>query len=187
MCLRCQCPLILYQVVILATGFRRTLPFLPPEMVQKIVQPPDMQLKLYHVSYPYALGRAPLSVHSAFAAQGSSLFIMWNVGFLTCLQSDVAARWALEMVEGRIRKNTEEMDEYVRQLYEWADKNFDPAAALDIKRGCTAPYTYDYVDDMLKMYLMPCPAGLYGKVMASIGAPPQLDGRPDKRDADAGM
>ncbi|KXZ56667.1 hypothetical protein GPECTOR_1g600 [Gonium pectorale] len=125
-------------VVILATGFRRTLPFLPPEVVHKIVQPPDMQLKLYHNIYPYALG-------------GSSLFVMgWNVGLLTCLFADLAARWALELVEGRIRKTTEEMCEFHQKLHQWADTYFEPEAALDIKRGCTTAYGYDYVDDMLE-------------------------------------
>lgn len=42
--------------------------------------------------------------------QGSSLFILgWNVGLFQALFADVAARWALEMVEGRLRVTKEQV------------------------------------------------------------------------------
>ncbi|PNW85035.1 hypothetical protein CHLRE_03g168900v5 [Chlamydomonas reinhardtii] len=158
-------------LVVLATGWGRSLPFLPPDLASKIMQP-DGTLQLHHGIYPYEIG-------------GSSLFILgWNVGLFQALFADVAARWALEMVEGRLRVTKEQMLAYRTKLFAWADRCFIPRAAADIRRGCVAAYSYEHVDDMLKemgadfksltmaeylqLYMTPVNAALYGKAMRAI-------------------
>ncbi|KAG2499374.1 hypothetical protein HYH03_002949 [Edaphochlamys debaryana] len=158
-------------LLILATGFRRSMPFLPPDLYGKIVRP-DGTLDMYHAIYPHEIG-------------GRSLFVLgWNPGLYGCLIADIAARWVLEMAEGRIRVSREQMRAYNERLYAWADAHFSPVAAADIRSGITVAYTWAHVDDMLhdmgasfarltpwerlRLYCAPVAADLYTKVKATI-------------------
>ncbi|KAG2442865.1 hypothetical protein HXX76_002944 [Chlamydomonas incerta] len=158
-------------LVVLATGWGRSLPFLPPDLAAKILAP-DGTVQLHHSVYPYEIG-------------GSSLFILgWNVGLFQALFADVAARWALEMVEGRLAVTKEQMLAHRAKLFAWADRCFTQRAAADIRRGCVAAYSYEHVDDMFKemgadfkslsmgeylqLYTAPVNAALYGKAMRAI-------------------
>ncbi|KAG2443067.1 hypothetical protein HYH02_009482 [Chlamydomonas schloesseri] len=160
-------------LVVLATGWSRSLPFLPPDLAAKILAP-DGTLNLHHSIYPYEIG-------------GSSLFILgWNVGLFQALFADVCARWALEMVEGRLQITKEQMLAHRAHLFAWAERCFTPRAAADIRRGCVAAYSFEHVDDMFKemgadfkslslseylqLYAAPVNAALYGKAMRAMNA-----------------
>ncbi|KAG2483378.1 hypothetical protein HYH03_017733 [Edaphochlamys debaryana] len=158
-------------LVILATGYDRSISFLPPEITGKILGPKG-ELDMYLKIYPQEVG-------------GSSLFITgWDVGLYPPLEADLASRWAVEMVEGRIKVTPDQMRAYNKHLHDWADANFTPSTALDIKRGFAHSFSIDHMDDMLysmggnwrsltwgeylTLYTAPISAGLYGKAMAAI-------------------
>jgi dimethylaniline monooxygenase (N-oxide forming) len=129
-----------YDLIVFATGFRQTIPFLPDLLLEKFIDKQGNYL-LYHHILP--------------AGVPSLAFVGYNSSIQCTISSEFAALWVCEYLKGRIAKPTEEQivkegTEFIR----WRARFRSNSASRGLS---TMPGTIHHVDMLLKEMNAPLP------------------------------
>jgi dimethylaniline monooxygenase (N-oxide forming) len=121
-------------LVVLATGWKLGVPFLPDEFQRKLIEP-DGQYRLYRII-----------ANPDLPEMG---FVGFNSSFCSVLTSEMAANWLVRYADGQLAKQPTRatMNENIETMLKW--KRGDRPAAGVYGGLCVAPYHFKHFDELL--------------------------------------
>ena len=155
-------------VVIMAIGWARKIPFFSAELQAKLTSQ-DGLVRLYR------------SLVSPDLPQMG--FVGYNTSFATTLTSEIGANWLVQFMEGKLanQPTTAEMHREMDEMLAW--RRTERPIASEYSGLCVAPYHYRYLDSLMKdmgakhklgnplqANLAPINPAVYKDLLASRGA-----------------
>jgi dimethylaniline monooxygenase (N-oxide forming) len=122
-------------VVIMAIGWVRQIPFLAPDLQAKLTAN-DGLVRLYR-----SLVNPDLP-HMGFVGYSSS--------FATSLTSEIGANWLVQFIEGQlaVQPTPAEMHQEIEEMLHW--RRTERPIASEYSGLCIAPYHYRYLDSLMR-------------------------------------
>lgn len=121
-------------MVVLATGWKLGVPFLPQEFQKKLIEP-DGQYRLFRII-----------ANPDLPEMG---FVGFNSSFCSVLTSEMAANWLVRYADGKLAKQPTraQMNENIEMMLQW--KRAERPAAGVYGGLCVAPYHFKHFDELL--------------------------------------
>jgi len=121
-------------VIIMATGWTRKIPFLSPELQQKFLAE-DGMVRLYRSIVN------PNLPHIGF--------IGYNSSFVTTLTAEIGSNWLLHYMDDQLthKPNATEMNREIDEMCQW--RRTERPIATEYNGLCVAPYHFRYIDSLM--------------------------------------
>ncbi|MCL4252977.1 MAG: NAD(P)/FAD-dependent oxidoreductase [Anaerolineae bacterium] len=121
-------------VVIMAIGWTRTIPFLSPQLQQCFIDD-DGMVRLYRSI-----------VNPKLPNMG---FIGYNGSFISTLTSEISANWLLHYMDNQLAHipTADEMHQEIDEMCQW--RRTERPIASEYSGLCVAPYHFRYIDSLM--------------------------------------
>lgn len=122
-------------VAVMATGWNQSVPFLPADVKEKLIEP-DGLYRLYR-----------FAVNPGLSDMG---FVGLNGSFCTMLSSELIANWLVRYADGQLdnQPSADDMTANIDMMQEWRRK--DRPAAQYLGGQCSAPFHFRHFDELLR-------------------------------------